>query len=210
MAEVMGIVSDWEHRIKATRKEVQSLLGLLQFVASVSPPVRVFTNRMLNNLREMPHRGRDTLSLGFKRDLEFFRRLLPQYNGVRILDKSSVDCQEHLELDACLTGCGATTGDHHYSEVFPDFVLQGQHQIAHLELLNVVVAVKVWQEQWAGRHVKVSWDNMNACLAIQSGRSRDPFVQSCVSKQRHRTLGGTLPRQGHGQGRCPVPHALSS
>ena len=180
MAEVMGIVSDWEHRIKATRKEVQSLLGLLQFVASVSPPVRVFTNRMLNNLREMPHRGRDTLSLGFKRDLEFFRRLLPQYNGVRILDKSSVDCQEHLELDACLTGCGATTGDHYYSEVFPDFVLQGQHQIEHLELLNVVVAVKVWQEQWAGSRVKVSCDNMNACLAIQSGRSRDPFVQSCV------------------------------
>ena len=135
---------------------------------------------MLNNLREMPHRGRDTLSLGFKRDLEFFRRLLPQYNGVRILDKSSVDCQEHLELDACLTGCGATTGDHYYSEVFPEFVLQGQHQIAHLELLNVVVAVKVWQEQWAGSRVKVSCDNMNACLAIQSGRSRDPFVQSCV------------------------------
>ena len=128
----------------------------------------------------MPNRGRDTLSLGFKRDLEFFRRLLPQYNGVRILDKSTVDCQEDLELDACLTGCGATNGDQFYSEVFPDFVLRGQHPIAHLELLNIVVAVKMWQDQWAGRRVRVSCDNMNACLAIQNGCSRDQFVQSCI------------------------------
>ena len=167
-------------RLRATYREVQSLLGLLHFVASVSPPVRVYTNRMLLNLREMPRTGGSSLSLGYKRDLAFFLRLLPAHNGIRILDKASVPCQEFLELDACLTGCGATTREQYYAETFPDSVLEGGHLIAHLELLYVVVATKVWQDQWSGRKVKVSCDNTNACLAIQTGRSRDSFMQACI------------------------------
>ena len=138
MEQVMTILESWGGgggggKLRATRREMQSLLGLLQFVAGVSPPVRVFTNRMLKNLREMPERGKDSLSLGFKRDLDFFLCLLPEYNGVRILGKESVDYQEYLELDSCLTGCGATTGDQFYAEVFPDFVIEGGHPIAHLK-----------------------------------------------------------------------------
>ena len=38
-------------------REKESLLGCLQFVDSLSPPVRVFTNRALQNLRELPTRG---------------------------------------------------------------------------------------------------------------------------------------------------------
>ena len=180
LAEIMDIVHEWGTRTRATRKQVQSLLGLLQFVASVSPPVRVFTNRMLTNLRDMPDRGGDTLSLGFKSDLTFFQRLLPSYNGIRVLDKEDITYQGRLELDACLTGCGATTGDQYYSEVFPEYVLRAQHPIAHLELLNVIVAAKTWQDQWSGTRVLVLCDNTNACLAIQTGRSRDLFVQACI------------------------------
>ena len=180
MQEIMDTLGTWGGRLRATYREVQSLLGLLHFVASVSPPVRVYTNRMLLNLREMPRTGGSSLSLGFKRDLAFFLRLLPAHNGIRILDKASVPCQEFLELDACLTGCGATTGEQYYAETFPDSVLEGGHPIAHLELLNVVVATKVWQDQWSGRKVKVSCDNTNACLAIQTGRSRDSFMQACI------------------------------
>ena len=58
--------------LRATRRDVQSLIGLLQFVASVSPPVRIFTNRMLQCLRDMPDRGTHGLSLGFRQDLKFF------------------------------------------------------------------------------------------------------------------------------------------
>ena len=57
LGEIMDTLRDWGTRTRATRKQVQSLLGLLQFVASVSPPVRVFTNRMLTNMRDMPDMG---------------------------------------------------------------------------------------------------------------------------------------------------------
>ena len=180
MAEIMEVLREWEHKTRATRREMQSILGLLQFVASVSPPTRIYTNRMLQCLRNAPERGAETLSWGFRRDLDFFLRLLPQFNGVKIITKGEVECQAELELDACLSGCGAFAGSQYYGRKFPRGVLEAEHTIAHLETLNIVVATKLWADDWAGKKVRVWCDNSNACLALQSGRSRDAFLQDCV------------------------------
>ena len=180
MEEIMEVLKGWQGRIRATRRDMQRLLGLLQFVASVSPPTRVFTNRMLNELREMPKRGSESLSLEFKKDVKFFIDLWPEFNGIKIVVKGEVECQNKLELDACLLGCGAFTGKCYYAEEFPQWLRDEGHSIAHLELLNVVVAVKVWCEEWRGQRVEIITDNMNACLAMQTGRSRDGFIQHCV------------------------------
>ena len=180
LEEIMQILAEWEGKVRATKREMQSLLGLLQFVASVSPPTRIFTNRMLQNMREAPQRGSESLSLGFKQDLGFFIRLLPAYNGIRILGKEEVPCDEQIELDACLSGCGAYDGSRYYSEQFPQELQQVGHPIARLEFLNVVVAAKVWARQWSGRRVKVFCDNANSCTAINTGRSRDPYMQGCI------------------------------
>ena len=180
MTEIKGVLGEWQGKQRATAREMQSLLGVLQFVASVSPPARVFTNRMLEDLREAPQRGTESLSLGFKRDLKFFTTLWPEYNGIRILAKQDIPTQAELELDACTTGCGAFNGSQYYSEQFPEAVKNEEHTIAHLELLNIVVAVKTWARDWAGQRVSVLCDNMNACLALRSGRSRDSYMHSCV------------------------------
>ena len=180
--EIMVTLDSWKGRTHATRTQMQSVLGLLQFVASVSPPTRIFTNRMLQNLRDAPKRGVETLSAGFKQDLQFFNELLPVYNGIKIMQKESVQCQALLELDACLVGCGAFVGDEFYSERFPQKVVAQSHPIAHLEMLNVVVALKTWAERWKTQRIRVHCDNSNTCLAIQTGRSRDVYMQACIRK----------------------------
>ena len=160
---------------------MQSLMGLLQFVASVSPPPLESSPTGCWRISEKhPRGGTESLSLGFKKDLSFFRELWPAYNGVRILIKKDIECQGELELDACTTGCGAFIGEQYYSEQFPAPVLGAQHPIARLELLNIVVAVKTWADVWSHQRVKIRCDNMNACLAVRSGRSRDPCMQKCV------------------------------
>ena len=180
LQEIMEEIRFWQGKTRATQREMQRLPGLLQFVAGVSPPTTVFTNRILNDLREMPKRGEETLSLGCKKDLKFFADVLPEYNGVKVIDKEAVEFQDRLELDASLEGCGAFTGDTYYAELFPEWLRKEQHPIAHLELLNVVVAMKVWGDAWRGHRVDIATDNMNAYLAIRSGRSRDVFMQRCV------------------------------
>ena len=97
-----------------------------------------------------------------------------------MIAKKDIHYQDSLEFDACLTGCGACTDTSYYTSQFPHSVLGREHTIAHLELFNIVVALKVWCRQWAGHRVRVWSDNTNACAAVTTGRSRDPFVQECV------------------------------
>ena len=180
LQDVAECLRQWEGRTRATLKEIQSLFGLLQFVTYVAPPAKLYTNRILDTMREMGTDRHTTLSWGFRRDLKFFSDLLPGFKGVKIIQKMDIPAQHNIELDACLSGCGAICGDQFYGRPFPDSVVSESHPIAHLELLNVVVAVKVWGAGWAGHRVRVSCDNMNAVLAVHSSRTRDPFMQHCT------------------------------
>ena len=180
LAEIMQFVQDWGGRTRATRRDIQSLLGLLNFVAGVAPPARLFTNRILDCLREAPRTGSVTLSLQFKQDVRFFADLLPIFVGRKVMGKCILPYQHQVELDACLTGCGAVAGDQFYATPFPQYVLYGGHSIAHLEMLNVVVAVKMWRERWSGWTVQIYCDNANTVALLQSGKSRDDFMRACA------------------------------
>ena len=180
IVEIREILAKWENKTRASLKEVQSLFGLLQFVTSVAPPARLFTNRVLETMREL-HPGLTAgLSWGFRRDLKFFRDLLADFRGIKLMEKVDVQDQDTLELDACLSGCGAIFGGEFYAREFPADVQVQHHPIAHLETLNLVVAAKVWGRRWAGHRVRVKTDNMNTALALQSGRSRDAYIQNCA------------------------------
>ena len=96
------------------------------------------------------------------------------------MGKAIVPYQHQVELDACLTGCGAVAGEQFYAAQFPVHVLRADHTIAHLELLNIVVAIKVWRRRWSGWTVQVFCDNLNTVHVLQSGRSRDHFMRSCA------------------------------
>ena len=180
LREVIQMVRDWRGRTRASRREMQSLFGSLQFVSAVSPPARAFTNRILEALREAPHKGYTTLSAGFKADLRFFDQLLAEFKGVKIINKASFPFQDSLELDACLSGCGGCTDSKYYAAPFPPHIIAEAHSIAHLEMLNLVVAVKLWATAWAGWSVRVFCDNANTCSAITTAHPRDPYMQRCV------------------------------
>ena len=62
-------------------------------------------------------------------------------NGIKIMDKSQLVAKECIQLDACLTGCGAWCGTQYYGRTFPRHFAEAKHSIAHLEILNIVVAV---------------------------------------------------------------------
>ena len=180
LEEIKTVVKSWEGKSFASKKEVQSLMGMLNFVGGVSPPVRIFTNRILNFLRSVPDTGFVSIPSEVREDLDFFCSLMPKYNGISIIDKSLVDSDEQVELDSCLSGCGGLCGQSYYSCEFPGSVLAVGHQIAHLDMLNVVVALRLWAPIWSGKKMQVFCDNMNTVTALQTGRTRDLYMQSCV------------------------------
>ncbi len=49
-----------------------------------------------------------------------------------------------------------------------------------LEMLNIVIAVKLWASMWAGETVQVYGDNAATIAVLNSGRSRDSFLLQCA------------------------------
>ena len=101
-----------------------------------------------------------------------FHCFLPHYNGVTYYDQSY--CHSEVHLDACLTGLGGAYGSMVYALPIPKGHLN--YNIAHLEILNIIVALKVWAAHWANRRIRIHCDNMAVVEVLSSGRARDPTL----------------------------------
>ena len=102
--QINDTVRQWMQKITCTKRQLQSLLELLLYVHKCVKPARAFLNRMLALLRSGHASQKIHLTPEFRRDLRWFAKFLPLYNGVSLYDHRTID--HTLELDACLTGLG--------------------------------------------------------------------------------------------------------
>ena len=87
------------------------------------------------------------LTEDFHKDIQWFLKFLPSYNGISYIRKRKVDAEQSLYLDASLTGMGAIWSDRVYttpSHNCADLDLK----IVHLEMLNIVIALRTWGHWW--------------------------------------------------------------
>ena len=75
-----------------------------------------------------------------RKDLNWFNQFLSQYNGVTYYDINY--CHTEVHLEACLSGLVASLESMVYALPIPKNY--NNYNIVHLELLNIVVALKVW------------------------------------------------------------------
>ncbi|XP_066263255.1 uncharacterized protein [Branchiostoma lanceolatum] len=180
--EVSTLVSQWLNKRKATKKELQSLIGKLVFVSACVPPGRLFVSRMLETLRKLRrHHHRFRVSRDLRRDLDWWRRFLHDFNGVSLIAPAILTAPDDIvATDACSTGCGAFSNGQFFHAVFPDFVLRKYTSKIHvLEMLTIVVAARKWSHRWTGVTVLVYCDNIACVHVLNSGRSRDPDLLQC-------------------------------
>ena len=55
-----------------------------------------------------------------------------------------------------------------------------QYDIAHLEMVNVVVALKIWGHLWANKRVEIRRDNRAVVDVLSFGRAKDPVLVTCA------------------------------
>ena len=83
-----------------------------------------------------------------------------------------------LELDACLTGLGGRWSRFVYHlPIIRGFM---NFSIVHLEMVNILLAVRLFQVHWSGRKVLVKCDNEAVVSVLRSGRTRDPYLGACA------------------------------
>ena len=85
LKEIKQELDTWIYRSQATRKEVESLLGKLQFVSKCVKPGRVFLARLIEWLKGMKRHTKYTMPLEARRDIAWWSRFIHRFNGVAIM-----------------------------------------------------------------------------------------------------------------------------
>ena len=101
---------------------------------------------------------------------------LTQYNGITYYDTKAIDHTIHL--DSSLQGMGGVFDQMVYalpiSGRFPHL------HITHLEMLNVVVALKVWASSWENKKIQINCDNLAVVEVLTSSKTKDHFLATCA------------------------------
>ena len=167
LEQVKKVVLEWQNKTHCTKHQLQSLLGLLLYIHKCVKPARYFLNRMLEVLRSASNPGRIVLTPDFHRDLRWLKKFLPGYNGVSMYGHKEVDFVLHL--DACLTGLSGCWGNMVYHLPIPRGFKS--LDIVHLEMANILVAVKSFARAWTGQRVLIKCDNQAVVAVLNLGKS---------------------------------------
>ena len=181
LLEILNLLHKWSDKCYASKKEVQQLIGKLQFVAKCVRPGRLFLSRMLEFLRSMEDGQEVELTSEFRKDISWWSKFLPLYDGVSMMATEEWSSPDSVvSCDACLVGSGGWSNGEYFHVCFPQFIqLQNLH-INCLELLTICVCAKLWGKGWKGQRIVVLCDNMVSVEVLNSGRCRDKFMLQCL------------------------------
>ena len=167
---------------RASKKQLQSLLGTLQHISCCVRAGRIFLNRMLNTLRgNYETQGYFPLDSEFQQDVHWWHTFMHEFNGVSLMAELEWSQSDRVfASDACLQGMGAislTLGRYWHSPIPGRF----RHlHINALELLAIVVCLRLWSHEFGGKKIVCLCDNMCSVTLINTSRSRDSFMQACL------------------------------
>jgi hypothetical protein len=179
MLEISKELELWSHRRRATKKQIQSLAGKLNFIAKCCKPGRVFKARILGALKGLNRSNHHVyLNDGFRQDIHWWIKFLPHFNSVSTI-KSAIP-KEEFATDACLVAGAGVCEQDYFIFSFPAALLDIAHSITQREMVTVVIAVKLWCCKWQGRRLLVICDNKATVQIINSGRAHESFLQACT------------------------------
>ena len=149
------------------------------YLHKIIKPARIFVNRILATFRNNFTARKIELSREFHQDLNWFLTFLPSFNGTSKIFRNPIPANNQLFIDACLTGVGGIWGRRVYAAPIPHFQ-KFQPSITHLEMPDLVVALRLWASHWAHSSMYIFCDNMAVVQVASSGRTKDPFLGACI------------------------------
>lgn len=170
---------------KLTLRDLQRLIGHLNFACRVVAPGRAFLRRLCEltkGLRRPTHRARVTAQV--RQDLVMWASFLDQFNGVSFWREDRLleaELQVHSDAAGGL-GFGVYFRGRWCASAWPDrWVELGlTRDITFLEFFPVVVALFLWGSELANSTVRFWCDNMAVVRIINKQTSRSTRVMRLV------------------------------
>ena len=160
LQQCKSLLNDFSSRAKVSLRELQSLIGVLNFACCVVVPGRAFLRRLIDltiGIARPHYRIRLTkqVMLDLATWLEFFH----SFNGKSFfLDEFSSDDLVQLYTDASgSVGYGAICDKQWFYGIWPTAWLQ--YGITVLELYPIVAAVVIWGPRWKNKTLCFYTDN---------------------------------------------------
>ena len=169
LEEIITMCSKWTNKKYCSKRQLQSLLGSLLYISKCVKASRFYLNRLLDVLRSIEDKKMVPVTREAQRDINWFQKFIPKYNGVTFFDQKPID--HSIELDASLQGMGACWGSQIYAFQIPLGYMD--MLIVHLEMLNILAALRVWGEAWNNAKVAIACDNLAVVQVLNSGKTRD-------------------------------------
>jgi hypothetical protein len=191
LAELKAEIDYWARKTTITKRNLQSLLGRLFWVAKVVRFSRTFMGRLLTQLRQMSGL-KDTVKVKLeeqsRRDLLWWSQFLRTYNGVTMIineEAIPLTLEQMLDMpdkvcagDATPTGAGAWHKEEYWSRKIPASLLGSPIHV--LEFWAVIVSSRIWGDSWSGKVITIFCDNDAVVDVLNYQKPHDPVMLSLL------------------------------
>lgn len=172
---------DFSAKSRATKRQLQSLAGTLNFATQVIRGGRFFLRRILDTIAHLKgprHKAR--LSSSFYSDIDWWLSFLSVFNGTVYYHE---DCVEHVHVDACNAAAGAFwKGQWKYLAFDVDWPAASSLHINYKEVIAVINSVNHWAHMWKGKRVIMHTDSSVTKSVINRGWSRNKYINALLRK----------------------------
>jgi hypothetical protein len=176
-------LNHFKFKKKATLRELQSLIGLLNFACSVVPPGRAFLRRLIDLTIGLskPHHHR-RLNKETRSDIQAWLIFVESFNGKCLFLSDRWETSEQLNLytDASNIGFGGLFRKHWFAIKWPTDWLK--YHITIREFFPIVVAIQLWGNALSNKCVTFFTDNSGVVHIINKQSSKDPTIMKLVRK----------------------------
>ena len=181
VTEAAELCLDFLAKERVSHKYMEKLLGKVFHAIKCTPGGRRFTSRLLQLLSITAASPTLTAPVTHdaRMDATWLAAFLPHFNGITLIKNEVAEFV--VEVDSCLSGGGGVCEKLGYFKVaYPEHITTCAFSIASLECFNLLLSLRLWRLQWAGKHVLVFSDNWAVVCALQSGRASDRLIQGCI------------------------------
>ena len=193
LAEIKSEIKLWARKSVITKKNLQSLLGKLFWVAKVVKFARVFMGRLLQQLRTMGESSENPkvrLTEESKKDLKWWARYLEHFNGIQLIieeDPFNLSLSQMMDRpadlcagDATPVAGGAWYGGYFWCRKLPHHLQDPAIPIHLKEFWVIIASARLWGDEWAGRTIIVWCDNDAVVDTVVNKKPRDQALLSLL------------------------------
>ena len=145
---------------------------MLAWQAPVLAPLRHPCQNICEQVTEQAASGNED---DVKKDLSWFIQFLLEFNGKVMFSQAKPEYD--IFVDACLTGVGAIWKDNAYA-ASRHLQATWHLSITQLEMLNVLIALRVFGDAWHHKSICIHTDNKAAIYSLEKGCIKDKFMQA--------------------------------